>query len=106
MRLADKGFQFLTHATALAVLGLLGGIIIALMIGAMPALRAFGLGFLTTQKWNPVTQQFGALAPIYGTIVTSTIAMAIAVPIRLLVAMIVPALSPTGLRLSMALAVL
>jgi len=105
MRLADKGFQFLTHATALAVLGLLGGIIIALMIGAMPALRAFGLGFLTTQKWNPVTEQFGALAPIYGTIVTSTIAMAIAVPVGLLVAMFLTELCPMGLRRPIGIAV-
>jgi phosphate transport system permease protein len=105
MRLADKGFQILTHATALAVLALLGGIIIALMIGFMPALRAFGLGFLTTQKWNPVTEQFGALAPIYGTIVTSTIAMAIAVPVGLLVAMFLTELCPMWLRRPIGIAV-
>ena len=47
----------------------------------MPAFQAFGLGFFTTQIWNPVTEKFGALAPIYGTVVTSAIAMAIAVPL-------------------------
>ena len=79
MRLADKAFQHLTHATALAVLGLLGCIIVSLVIGSLPALRAFGFDFLVTQKWNPVTERFGALAPIYGTLITSLIAMAIAV---------------------------
>ena len=105
MRLADKAFQYLTHATAIGVLGLLGCIIIALIIGALPALRAFGFDFLLTQKWNPVTEQFGALAPIYGTIVTSLIAMAIAVPIGLLVAMFLTELCPLGLRRPIAIAV-
>ena len=105
MRLADKAFQYLTHATAIGVLGLLGCLIIALIIGALPALRAFGFDFLLTQKWNPVTEQFGALAPIYGTIVTSLIAMAIAVPIGLLVAMFLTELCPLGLRRPIAIAV-
>ena len=105
MRLADKAFQYLTHATALAVLGLLGCIIIALIIGALPALRAFGFDFLLTQKWNPVTEKFGALAPIYGTIVTSLIAMAIAVPIGLLVAMFLTELCPLWLRRPIGIAV-
>src|SRR5689334_18065397 len=105
MRLVDKGFQYLTHATALAVLVLLGCIIVALVIGALPALRAFGFDFLLTQKWNPVTEQFGALAPIYGTILTSLIAMAIAVPIGLLVAMFLTELCPLWLRRPIAIAV-
>jgi len=105
MRLADKAFQYLTHATAVGVLGLLGCIIIALFVGALPALRAFGFDFLLTQKWNPVTEQFGALAPIYGTIVTSLIAMAIAVPIGLLVAMFLTELCPLWLRRPIAIAV-
>jgi phosphate transport system permease protein len=105
MRLADKAFQHLTHATALGVLGLLGCIIVSLIIGSLPALRAFGFDFLLTQKWNPVTEQFGALAPIYGTIVTSVIAMAIAVPIGLLVAMFLTELCPLWLRRPIGIAV-
>jgi phosphate transport system permease protein len=105
MRLADKAFQHLTHATALGVLGLLGCIIVALFIGSLPALRAFGFDFLLTQKWNPVTEQFGALAPIYGTIVTSVIAMAIAVPLGLFVAMFLTELCPMWLRRPIGIAV-
>ena len=105
MRLADKAFQYLTHATALGVLALLGCIILALVIGALPALRTFGFDFLLTQSWNPVTERFGALAPVYGTIVTSVIAMAIAVPIGLLVAMFLTELCPLWLRRPVGIAV-
>jgi phosphate transport system permease protein len=68
-------------------------------------LRTFGFDFLLTQRWNPVTEKFGALAPIYGTIVTSAIAMAIAVPIGLLVAMFLTELCPLLLRRPIAIAV-
>jgi phosphate transport system permease protein len=78
---------------------------VALVIGSLPALRAFGPDFLLTQKWNPVTEQFGALAPIYGTLVTSFIAMAIAVPIGLLVAMFLTELCPMWLRRPIGIAV-
>jgi len=105
MRLADKAFQHLTHATALAVLGLLGCIIFSLVIGSLPALRAFGFDFLVTQKWNPVTERFGALAPIYGTLITSLIAMAIAVPLGLFVAMFLTELCPLWLRRPIGIAV-
>src|SRR5689334_7941484 len=105
MRLVDKGFQYLTHATALAVLVLLGCIIVALVIGSLPALRAFGPDFLLTQKWNPVTEQFGALAPIYGTLVTSFIAMAIAVPLGLLITLFLTELCPMWLRRPIGIAI-
>ena len=105
MRLADKASQHLTHATALAVLGLLGCIIVSLVIGSLPALRAFGFDFLVTQKWNPVTERFGALAPIYGTLITSLIAMAIAVPLGLFVAMFLTELCPLWLRRPIGIAV-
>jgi phosphate transport system permease protein len=105
MRLADKTFQYLTHATALGVLGLLGCIIFALVIGSLPALRTFGFDFLVTQNWNPVTERFGALAPIYGTLITSLIAMAIAVPLGLFVAMFLTELCPLWLRRPIGIAV-
>ena len=64
---ATTVFRRLTRAAALVVLLILGGVIVSLVIGAMPAFRAFGFGFFTTRSWNPVTEKFGALAPIYGT---------------------------------------
>jgi len=87
------------------VLGLLGCIIVSLVIGSLPALRAFGFDFLVTQKWNPVTERFGALAPIYGTLITSLIAMAIAVPLGLFVAMFLTELCPLWLRRPIGIAV-
>src|ERR1700693_5748926 len=74
LRLGDAGFRQLTRAAAITVLIILGGIIVSLVHGAWPALRAFGFGFLVEESWNPVTEQFGAIAPIYGTVVTSLIA--------------------------------
>src|SRR5580704_1665175 len=71
LRVGDAIFRNLTRAAAFGVLLILGGVIIALVQGSIPALRTFGLDFLTEQRWNPVTEKFGALAPIYGTIVTS-----------------------------------
>jgi phosphate transport system permease protein len=73
-------------------------VIIALLIGAAPALSTFGFSFVTTEVWNPVTDEFGGIAPIYGTIVTSIIAMLIAVPIGLLIALFLTELCPPALR--------
>jgi phosphate transport system permease protein len=77
---------------------LLAGVIAALVHGSLPAWRAFGLDFLITEKWNPVTEKFGALAPIYGTIVTSTIAMIIGVPISLGIAIFLTEICPERLK--------
>ena len=77
-KLRDNAFHVLTLAAAWTVLILLGGVIASLVAGSIPAIKAFGLNFLTTEAWNPVTEKFGAIAPVYGTIVTSIIAMAIA----------------------------
>ena len=68
------------------------------MHGSLPAWRAFGIDFLITEKWNPVTEKFGALAPIYGTIVTSTIAMIIGVPISLGIAIFLTEICPERLK--------
>ena len=86
LRIGDNAFRQLTRAAAVMVLAILGGVIISLLVGAWPALREFGLGFLVEETWNPVTERFGAIAPIYGTLVTSFIAMLIAVPVGLLIA--------------------
>jgi phosphate transport system permease protein len=105
LRLGDVAFEWVTRSAALFVLLLLGGVIVALIIGATPALREFGFGFLVTQQWNPVTDQFGGLAPIYGTIVTSLLAMLIAVPIGLLIAVFLTELCPPWLRRPIGIAI-
>ena len=98
MRLGDVGFRILTRAAAITVLALLGAVILSLVRGSLPALQAFGLNFLIEERWNPVTERFGALAPIYGTLVTSFIAMLVAVPLGLLIAVFLTELCPMWLR--------
>jgi phosphate transport system permease protein len=105
LRLGDALFRNVTQAAALFVLVGLAGVIVALVSGALPALRAFGFGFFVSEHWNPVTEQFGALAPIYGTLVTSTIAMMIAVPVGLLIAMFLSELCPLWLRRPIGIAI-
>ena len=103
--MGDAIFRILTRSAAIGVLVILGGVIVSLLIGSMPALREFGFGFLIDQRWNPVTEKFGALAPIYGTVVTSFIAMLIAVPIGLLIAVFLTELCPIWLRRPIGIAV-
>lgn len=105
MRTSDALFHGLTRAAAIAVLLLLSGVIASLVIGSAPAFRAFGFSFFTTESWNPVTEKFGALAPIYGTLVTSFIAMAIAVPIGLMIAFFLTELCPGWLRRPIGIAI-
>jgi phosphate transport system permease protein len=105
LRLGDAAFRHLTRGAAIGVLVLLSGVIVALIDGSLPALRAFGLGFLVTERWNPVTEQFGALAPIYGTLITSFIAMLIAVPMGLMIAFFLTELCPPWLRRPIGIAV-
>ncbi|MCP8937235.1 phosphate ABC transporter permease subunit PstC [Alsobacter sp. SYSU M60028] len=104
-RIPDAVFAALTRAAALAVLVMLGGVIVSLARGAWPAFSAFGLDFLTTSTWNPVKERFGALAPIYGTVVTSLIAMLIAVPVGLGIAVFLTELCPRPLRRPIGIAV-
>jgi phosphate transport system permease protein len=105
MRLGDLGFRLLTRTAAVAVLLILGAVIVSLISGSLPALRAFGLNFLIEERWNPVTERFGALAPIYGTLVTSLIAMLIAVPVGLFIAMFLTELCPLWLRRPVGIAI-
>ena len=83
---------------AIGVLVLLGGIIVSLFVGAAPSFAQFGFSFLTRGVWNPVTQQFGAVAPIAGTIITSIIAMLFGVPIGFGIALFITELCPTWLK--------
>jgi phosphate transport system permease protein len=105
LRIRDIIFRALTRAAAIGVLLILGGVILSLIDGSLPALRAFGFNFLIEESWNPVTEQFGALAPIYGTLVTSVIAMVIAVPLGLLIATFLTELCPLWLRRPIGIAI-
>ena len=105
MRLGDVFFRNLTRGAAIGVLILLSGVIFSLIHGSLPALRAFGFSFLIEDRWNPVTEKFGALAPIYGTLVTSFLAMLIAIPIGLLVAVFLTELCPMWLRRPIGIAI-
>jgi phosphate transport system permease protein len=105
LRLGDLAFRHLTRAAAVFVLLLLSGVIIALVQGSLLALQTFGFSFLTTDRWNPVTENFGALAPIYGTLVTSFIAMLIAVPVGLMIAFFLTELCPQWLRRPIGIAI-
>jgi phosphate transport system permease protein len=95
---AEVVFRALTIASAALVLVLLAGVLVALCYGGWPALKAFRFSFLTREVWNPVTEQFGALAALYGTVVTSLVAMLIAVPLAFGVAVFLTETCPLWLR--------
>jgi len=101
----DSLFHVVTRSSAIAVLILLGGVILSLVQGSIPALSTFGVGFLTSQAWNPVTENFGAAPAIYGTLVTSIIALIIAVPIGFGIAVFLTELCPYKLRRPIGIAV-
>jgi len=105
LRISDAAFFQLTRGSAILVLVILGGIIVSLILGAALALGTFGLSFLITQTWNPVTEVFGAAAPIYGTVVTSAIALLIAAPLGLLIALFLTELCPMFLRRPIGIAI-
>src|SRR6267142_1102924 len=105
LRFSEMLFRHLTRAAAILVLIILSGVIIALIKGSLPALQAFGFDFLIQARWNPVTEKFGALAPIYGTLVTSFVAMLIAVPLGLLIALFLTELCPMWLRRPIGIAI-
>ena len=97
-RLYDLVFRGATRAFAFLVLVLLLGILISLLVGSWPAIKAFGFNFLTSHEWNPVTEKFGAVVPIFGTLVTSLIALLIGIPVSFGIAIFLTELSPLWLR--------
>jgi phosphate transport system permease protein len=97
-QLVDKVFRGTTRLFATLVLVLVAAILVSLLAGAWPALSKFGLGFLTSSAWNPVTEQFGGLVAIVGTLVTSAIAMIIAVPVSFGIALFITELAPLWLK--------
>lgn len=102
---ADTAFSALAHGAAILTLLLLAGIIVSLLIGAAPAIREFGLSFLWTSEWDPVQEKFGGLVMIYGTLMTSAIALVIAVPVSFGIALFLTELSPNWLRRPLGIAV-
>ena len=94
----DLAFRNLTRLFAALVLALLLGIMVTLLVGSWPAIKAYGPGFLISHEWNPVTQKFGALVPIFGTLVTSVIALLVGVPVSFGIAVFLTELSPLWLR--------
>ena len=95
---ADRGFRWLVTAASLFVLVSLVAVAFSMIWGGREALQKFGVGFLFSKDWNPVELTFGALVPIYGTIVTALIAMIIAVPVSFGIAMFLTEIAPKWLR--------
>jgi phosphate transport system permease protein len=104
-RIGDTTFRIMTQCSAIAVLVLLAGVMLSLVIGSVPAWKAFGLGFFTSESWNPVTEKFGAAPAIYGTLVTSFLAMLIGVPVSLGIAIFLTEICPERLRRPIGIAV-
>jgi phosphate transport system permease protein len=96
--LMDVGFKYLTQFFALSVLFALLGIIASLIFNAAPALSKFGFGFFTTVEWDIINGEFGGLIAIYGTVITSVIALLIAVPLSFGIAVFLTEICPANLR--------
>ena len=96
--LMDALFKNATRLSAFLVLSLLAAILISLVFGSQITLEKYGFNFLWSSEWDPVNNEYGALVPIVGTLVTSFIALIIAVPVSFGIAMFLTELSPTWLR--------
>ncbi len=102
---ADALFALMAKGSALLTLALLIGIIVSLIGGAMPAIREYGLSFLWRSEWDPVENRYGGLVMIYGTMMTSIIALLIAVPVSFGIALFLTELSPSWLKRPLGIAV-
>ena len=102
---ADSLFAAVTQGAAWLTLALMAGIIGSLLLGAMPAIKEFGLGFLWSSDWDPVQEKFGGLVMIYGTLMSSFIALLIAVPVSFGIAIFLTELSPGWLRRPLGIAI-
>ena len=94
----DVLFETISRLSAWLVLCILVAIIVSLFVGSYPAIKQFHLGFLISDQWNPVTEHFGALVPIVGTLVTSFIAMLIGIPVSFGIALFLTELAPVWLK--------
>ena len=106
-KLGDTTFYWITRACAISVLLILGGIILSLIVGALPAMKQYGIAFLWSQRWAPSADPpvLGALGPMYGTLVTSFIAMLIAIPVGVGIAIFLTELCPQWLRRPIGIAI-
>lgn len=96
--LVDRLFRGATLFFAILVLALLAAIMASLVWGAWPAIKTFGLGFIASTEWNPVSEQFGGLVPIAGTLITSFIALLLAVPISFGISLFLTEMCPPMLK--------
>ena len=103
--LGDAIFAGVARASGVFVLLLLGSLILSLFIGGLPAFRRFGGGFLTSTTWDPVHEVFGAAVSVYGTVMTSLLALVLAVPIAFGIAFYLTELAPAWLRRPVGIAV-
>jgi phosphate transport system permease protein len=94
----DTAFEWLTRGFAILVFSILAAILVSLVLGSTLTLEKYGLSFIWRREWDPVRESFGALVPIYGTLVTSLIAMAIGIPVSFGIALFLTELSPGWLR--------
>nr|WP_314266545.1 phosphate ABC transporter permease PstC [uncultured Moellerella sp.] len=101
----DVIFGAIVKLAAIITLLMLGGIIISLLIASWPSIQKFGFAFLWTKEWDAPAEQFGALVPIYGTIVTSIIALIIAVPVSFGIALFLTELAPSWLKRPLGIAI-
>jgi phosphate transport system permease protein len=97
-RIGDTALHLLTAAAALSSMVVLAAIAYRLIYGAWPAIQHFGISFVWNQTWNPVTNDFGALAFLYGTAVTSFAAVLIAAPLAIAIALFLTELAPPAVR--------
>ncbi len=104
-RWADRAFAAVALGAALITLALLAGIIASLVIGAAPAIREYGLSFLVRSEWDPVRNQYGGLVMIYGTLMSSFIALLIAVPVSFGIALFLTELLPRWLKRPLGIAI-
>ncbi len=94
----DKIFKGVTAFFAAGIAFLFIAMIVALWQQSQPSIKAFGFSFLTSMQWNPVTEKFGALIPVAGTIISTFIALVLAVPISIGIALFLAELAPHWLR--------
>lgn len=103
--LGDPLFALIVRAAGVLVLLVLGSLIVSLLVGGLPALRRFGLGFLFSAAWDPVHEVFGAAVPVYGTLLTAVLALLFAVPIAFGIAFYLTELAPSWLRRPVGIAI-
>ncbi len=104
-QIKDNLFRYVVTVAGILVVAALGGAAFTMLYGGREAFDTFGLSFITSEVWDPAALVFGALAPIYGTIITSLLALLFAVPISFGIAVFLTEVSPTWLRSPLAMAI-